>query len=292
MPIFFFISGMVFDPTKYGRFRTFVVKKFKSLMIPYAFFYLISFFYWIFIERKYRGGDISPISQLIGLFYGSDNTYMFFNGALWFLPCLFTTGVIYFIVNKINVLWGKIVSLIVLYLIGLFLVKTSITGFPWGGNIALFACLFYGMGHLLKNKIEQAKKYLSVYHYCIIITVCGILQIFTLNYTHLDFADLIISDFSVPIAILGITLYLSLSLALKKNKLLEFLGVNSLVLFAFQEPVYRAVISICVKITEQDVVSIRTNLFLCILITIITIVLIIPLIFIYNRFVAPQIKKI
>jgi fucose 4-O-acetylase-like acetyltransferase len=293
IPLFFFISGMVFAPEKYGDFRCFFIKKFKSLIIPYCFFYLLTFLYWVFIERKYRGNDLSLSSQLIGLVYGTDNgTSMFFNGALWFLPCLFTTEMLYFFINKINNKLIKTGILFSVYLFGIILIEKSITGFPWGSNIALCACLFYGFGHLLKDRIIQVEKNWTLKHYLIIIALCCILQFLTIHYANLDMALLEITVLSIPISFAGIILYLLLALVIKKNRILEFLGVNSLVIFALQGPIYRAVIFLCAVILKQETDLVRTNLFLCILITVISILLSIPFIILYNQFVAPQIKKL
>jgi fucose 4-O-acetylase-like acetyltransferase len=292
MPLFFFISGIVFSSEKYRNFSLFFRKKINSLIVPHCLFYLLTFLYWLFIEREYRGSDISPASQLIGLVYGTDNTtYMFFNGALWFLPCLFTVEMLYFLISKIGNKWIITGILISSYITGMILLSKNITGFPWGGNIALFACYFYGLGHLVKNKIVQIEKKWSLKHYFLIIIFCSILQFLTINHAKLDMADLQISVLSMLIPFAGIILYLSVALILKKNRILEFLGKNSLIIFAFQGPVYRAIIVVCATIVKQEVDFIRKDLFFCILITIISILLIIPLIILYNRFIIPQIRK-
>lgn len=287
IPIFFFISGLLFAPEKYKNFRQFFVKKFKSLMVPYCFFYLITFLYWLAIERKIRGG-VSPGSQLLGLFYGTYNMkYMFFNGALWFLPCLFTTEILYFWICKIPAVLGRTFILQGSFLLGILLLQFGISWLPWGANAALFACVFYGTGHCLKNKMSYLEN-ISWTYFIIIIAVCGTLQILLLDYTFADLASLNINYyFYIPIAIIGIMLYLSLSLIIKKNKLLEFLGINSLVIFAFQEQTYRAVIFLFAKFSGWETGLVRENFWFCILISVTTILVITPLILGYNRFIKP-----
>ena len=290
IPLFFFISGLLFVPEKYGDFKQFFVKKFKSLMIPYCFFYLVTFLYWLLIERKIRGG-VSPGSQLLGMFYGTYNMkYMLFNGALWFLPCLFTTEILYFWINKICSVWCKLLVLLLIYILGISLISFDITWFPWGGNAALLACVFYGLGYCLKNKAFQLEK-LSWFHCALIIIICGILQILLIDFTDADLASLNINYYSyIPVALIGIALYFSLSLIIKKNKFLEFLGINSLVIFAFQEQTYRVVIFIFSKMLNWEAEMVRSDLWICISISVITILLIIPLIFGYNKFVKPLLK--
>lgn len=41
IPLFFFLSGMVFNKCKYADFRTFFMKKVKSLLVPYVIFFVL-----------------------------------------------------------------------------------------------------------------------------------------------------------------------------------------------------------------------------------------------------------
>ena len=92
MPLFFFISGLLYTPK--DSFRAFLIKRAKSLYIPYVIFFLITFVYWVLIERKYRGAEIPISYELVGLPYGTyEGGHLFFNGVLWFLPCLFATEI-------------------------------------------------------------------------------------------------------------------------------------------------------------------------------------------------------
>lgn len=45
MPLFFFLSGMVYNPYKYDKFKDFFKAKFKGLIIPYFFLCLIIIFW-------------------------------------------------------------------------------------------------------------------------------------------------------------------------------------------------------------------------------------------------------
>ena len=56
MPLFFFISGIIFYSTynKDIKFKDYLLKKIKSILIPYFVFSIICFIYWYFIEREIR----------------------------------------------------------------------------------------------------------------------------------------------------------------------------------------------------------------------------------------------
>lgn len=95
------LSGLLFKKEKFLCFRNFLASRFKSLLVPYAIFYLLTYIYWLLVERHVRGADISPISQLFGLVYGTyDMRFMMFNGALWFIPCLFSMEISFWLLAK------------------------------------------------------------------------------------------------------------------------------------------------------------------------------------------------
>lgn len=95
-----------------------------------------------------------------------------------------------------------------------------------------------------------------------------------------------------PIAFIGILLYMVLSIEIQHNPIMEYLGKNSLVIFAFQEPVYRAVIFILNKVLNQEIEYLRNNIVYSIIITGITIFIIVPLIYLYNQFIRPRINRL
>lgn len=292
IPIFFFISGLLFNETKYDSFLTFFKHKIKNLVIPYTFFYLITFCYYILIESHIRG-EISPFKLFTGLFYGSyyDN-FMYFNGALWFLPCLFSIEIIGYSLKYIQHKFLQIFLSIIIYCIGIILIKNNIVWLPWGINAALCGFIYYSCGFCSKNILHSIfdRKYLNV----VLITLCIVLQTFLFPFPSADLASGKISNYIlyIPISIIGITLFLSFSCLIKRNKVLEYLGINSLVIFAFQEPVYRAVIFFFSKFLNTEVEMIRKSVVYCILMTIVSILIIVPLIYSYNKWMNPLLRKI
>lgn len=103
MPLFFFISGFLFNITKYTELATnFVKGRFKSLIIPYfVFASLTCLFYFLMDEffspgivtLKFFGADIFYI--VYSILY-SQTSMISYNEPLWFLTCLFVTELLYF----------------------------------------------------------------------------------------------------------------------------------------------------------------------------------------------------
>lgn len=290
IPIFFFISGILFNRAKYPDSITFIKVKVKNLLIPYCVFYIVTFLYWLFIERHTRGVDISPLSQMVGLIYGTYNMkYMMFNGALWFIPCLFSIEILYWFIVKLNNKVAIFIVLILMYIIGISC-RNYISELPFGMCAALIGVVFYGIGDLFKN--IQKNNILKHRYYFLLFLI--MLQILLFPFTGADLATLRIENvyLYIPIAITGIGLYWIVSCLIKKNFILQFLGINSLVIFALQEPVYRAVIFIFSKISHIAVEGIRHNLFFCLIITFLSIVAIFPAIYIWNKWGSPLMRRI
>ena len=154
MPLFFFISGLLFRREKFGGFVEFAKSRVKSIVLPFAIFYLVTFAYWVLIERNTRGADVSIGSQLLGLVYGTyDMRYMMFNGALWFLPCLFSMEMLYWFVSKCTKPAGLTVILVACYAIGLCL-TTYTPWLPWGLCAAFVGVVYYGIGDLCKPLVS------------------------------------------------------------------------------------------------------------------------------------------
>lgn len=96
----------------------------------------------------------------------------------------------------------------------------------------------------------------------------------------------------IPISVLGIGAWLMIAKGIRKNTLLEWMGRNTLVLFAFQEPVYRMVIFIMSKVVNQPTDFIRTDLLCALLCTVLSIIVIAPLVWGYGKYVNPVIKRL
>ena len=97
MPLFFVLSGMFFR--SYGGALTFVKKKVNNLLVPCVFWLLVScvisivaFYVKPIVLHEAAGGCHITVSFF--------NDFIRFNGAMWFLICLFITNVIFYFLHK------------------------------------------------------------------------------------------------------------------------------------------------------------------------------------------------
>lgn len=292
MAIFFFASGIFFSTEKYcNSFNNFLKAKIKGLIFPYIIFYLITYIYWIFIESKFRGGELSPIDQFLGLFYGTyDIRYNDFNGALWFMPCLFTMNIYYWFVNKIKNNVARIATVCAIYLT-CFYFNLYLELLPFGMFTAAISLIFFEVGHLYRPYLD---KNFPVYSYIVLIVIASAVQILlhgkALSAWRVDeTSDNPMYSLILPFA--GILLYTALSSLIKKNRVLEWFGKNSLVIFAFHAAVLRVVLAIMAYILKEPVLDVRMNILNSIVATIATLIILYPVCILWNKKINPWLNK-
>lgn len=141
MPLFFFISGFLFN--KDIPFTIFLKTKFKRIIIPYLFFSLSSFLlYWIPEKIKNADNIITWKEFLIGTILGLSNPpFLSWNIVLWYLPALFCLLILAYTILKYP---GKIgiIIIIILTLTGFWLSRFKLLNLPYSINSVLSVLLF------------------------------------------------------------------------------------------------------------------------------------------------------
>lgn len=151
--IFFFLSGIFF---KRKTCNVFIREKVRSIIVPFVFFYLISYPYRI-LEYFWDNRTLSGFnwSYLFNLFdYTARTDYLFVNVPLWFLLCLFFVQILYYFVSYLD---KRIIAVIALLCLGLKEVFMSIPSF-FMINAACYYMGFFALGNLLgKPWIEKLR---------------------------------------------------------------------------------------------------------------------------------------
>ena len=151
--IFFFLSGFFF---KRKPLKTFVCEKVRSLLIPFSFFYLISYPFSIVVHYwDNRTLGTFDWGCLFDVFECSVETdYLFINVPLWFLLCIFVIQILYYFISYLNKWMIAIIALLCLGLKSLFY---SIPA-PFMINAAFYYLGFFALGNLVgKPWIEKLK---------------------------------------------------------------------------------------------------------------------------------------
>lgn len=242
---FFFCTGYLY---KDEYFKSFLGKKFKTLIIPwivFGFFEIITLV--VFGSKNYTFLEycLFDILQVKG-----------YNETLWFLPCLFLSLVYVYFLKKIANKYLLLISFLLLIASRLYGVLMPNNIFPWGSNflpwhihIIFTVGFFIILGHLYKIKLEN--KLFS--NRVLTLIIASIVYLVALFFSWNDGA---ISIWDYPnifewLAIMFSGLFIILYLGKRGifyNKILEYIGRNSLLFYVLHQTICRIFVNIFTKI--------------------------------------------
>lgn len=161
IPLFFFLSGMVFRPEKYNDFGSFVKRKVQTLIVPYVIYSIITWAIWAvfsYITHTPVESYFAPLFETI-IARGSEG-YLVHNVPLWFVSCLFVVELSYYWISKLKDSFAIIIAT-VLAVLGYLLVNKveffDFTTLPWSIEVAMMAMIFYCLGHQAVKHIGYSK---------------------------------------------------------------------------------------------------------------------------------------
>lgn len=173
MPVFFLLSGMMFCREKYATFGAFLGKRAKRLLIPYVIYSVLTWVVWAafrFIRHDEVDSYWMPLLQTV-IAQGS-GAYIVHNSALWFVPCLFLTEILYFFISRLGDMW----TLAVCFVCAAFSFELgAVYGdsywflLPWNADAALIALPFYCVGNMIGSLLghqrimDSAKEHIGLY---------------------------------------------------------------------------------------------------------------------------------
>ena len=147
MPLFFLISGYLYND-KYNNLFEYVKKSAKTILLPYLYacvFYIIVYY----VIGRHCGEDANDYREfnyaLYAIIYGNYKA-LFFNGVLWFLPCLFINNILLCIILKY--IKFKEVALVILCICGYTLKNMHLV---FNIDIAFITVAFSYIGYKIKN---------------------------------------------------------------------------------------------------------------------------------------------
>ena len=151
MPVFFFMSGVVFDYDRNPRYGVFAAKRFRQLVVPYLWINLLAYLSWLFVLRHYgadAGSDVSWSTPLIGFLTGVP-PLLSHDIPLWSILCFFVVEMIFYPLCKRFRDWVLVLCFAAL--------SWSLTFIVDGGRLpltlgpAVAGVAFYGLGHFYRR---------------------------------------------------------------------------------------------------------------------------------------------
>lgn len=289
MPLFFFISGYLYDVKKYDTFLKFLKHRSKQLLVPYVSFNVITYLFWLFVGRKFgndSSADISVLTPIIGMFYGTDTgNYLIHCGSLWFLPCLFLVEIIYYLCKQ----WNRYLVLILFLIVGYVNFKIDHIMLPWSFDVALVAIFFYILADILREFINKSIEIKVVYKLFICL-VAFVLLIFQINFNgRSDMSSNTYNNYLIFLsaAISGtvLVIYFSSLISELTGRLIivEYFAKNTLIILALH-----GIISSVIKGVLFFALKIPVNyhhgmLGINLLYTIFTFIMLVPAFYIFNN---------
>lgn len=220
MPLFFFASGLMYNPLKYNSIDILLRARIRSLLIPYLFFTSI-------VYIGYFGTEYQHVEEL---YYGWKGY------ALWFVPVLFISNLGLFVASKFNNKWCLLLISFASALGGYFLSANEIF-LPFKIEVVPFALFFLISGYLSKKLIYSLPQKWWI---CLIFGLVSVLAS-----QMLPKLDMCVNEFgsftpNLINALIGIFFVLMLSRYLDMNDTvlinpIKWAGRNTLYIMAFSQ---------------------------------------------------------
>lgn len=228
MPLFFWISGYLMYSSKSIKFKEFFIKKFRTIIIPYIIFFVVSIFYGHIIVRYIFKQYVIVFNlkdTLKALFLSSDwlNSVPTFNFPLWFLMIFFITVIVFYFLDRIQ----KIsIFIIVLFLLSIITIPIQkyIEGRPaFSINVLPASLTFMGIGYLFRKYEDKIK-----------INPISLFLMFTFtlwsSYMYPENIQGIKHYIYFVSATASILIYYYIAKDISGSKLLQYIGQNSLII--------------------------------------------------------------
>jgi len=241
MPLFFFLSGVLYKFSENLSYKEKVFKTIKSVMIPYFSVAFIS----PFLQYAISGIEI-PLGDVVLMIIEGRQNQLDFNAPLWFLPTLFCVEILYYFLHK---LISKPYIVFCLLTIGIF--AHAFLNNPkwlWGCDSALYYILFYALGDLYSKYFNKSivVHYLQIVSAFVAVLVFSHVSFWTEKYLALCESNINCvykSAVDVFAAIVGIFGIVGLS-KMRLNPVVSRIGQCSLSIMCFHVIILRMIVNV------------------------------------------------
>ncbi len=238
MPLFFILSGYTFSVK--GNLRDFVLRKTKTLLIPYCVFACIYIlFYWCMSVT--HDGAYSPGKEAVLFLIQRSHTF------LWFLPTLFLSEITVRMLLSSGFITGfksklAVVAILLLMAWGLAVVKPDAQ--IWNIDLVPIASAFIIFGILYRQFFESKLPEKSVL--LLMVLLISAIIISTFNYVVYGGVDMSARKYGLfPLFCAGaLILTYTLILILKRTRYphwMLYIGMNTIIYYGF----HRFIIEMC-----------------------------------------------
>ena len=284
MPLFFFLSGFLFDFKRYPSFTSFASRRCRQLLLPYLLINVLTYLLWLLVFRHY-GADtdmaIAWYQPLTGFLLGNGNE-MIHNVPLWFLLCLFIVEMVFYLAFRNSAKQSILAGAVLFAIIGYLNVTFNPWLLPFSLGTALVALFFYGIGYICAHTNFLKSNILL----CLLSLIITVLVAYYNGriYMHINYYGHYLLFLVGALTGIYMMLYLSKYLARWSNiPLLSFIGKNTLLICGFHLLMFSVIKGFLVYVFHFDLQLLEQQIIGNLLFAIVSILLCCLLISAYHK---------
>jgi fucose 4-O-acetylase-like acetyltransferase len=249
MPLFFFVAGMFFKTEHLTEgFKKYLIRKIRDRLIPYFFFGIITYVVW-FAQGHIGVKNVRDhFKPLLGMLYGNPvNGWLAHNYVLWFLACLFSTEILFFILRKHFVKRATLIIAAIIISINGYMISYSL---PFCLDISFIAIIFYCCGYVLRDFMLNAKINNLV---VLMILISGIYLSYINGRVDMSTKQYGNYLFFTIAAFSSIIFWLQISKKIPALKILKYIGENSILFFLLHTISTSVTYFLIYKVLDQQI---------------------------------------
>ena len=286
IPLFFFASGIFFRPYPWKKFWR---KKFNQLIVPFILFYLIYYIYLIITNalkfHSLSSFDYSCIWDVFGTYSATESFVV--NPPLWFICALINLQLLLYVSSKlIRNKWSLLLFALFITTIGLVYIQHIPTPFMIGRSLRYFIYYVSGFifGKSLISCLDDKKETIKILSASLFVFI-SILIIKTIIPIKSLYVHEITDCFEIYSIILLLFVLFSNIYKIPIMYPFKYFGVNSYIVFGMHE-IYHTTL----RIIMQNIYG-EVTITLGIIQTIITLLLLWPTIWLFNKYIPKLVGK-
>lgn len=243
IPLFFFLSGLVFSIEKYSTFWSFFKRKVKTIVIP---FFLLNISVFAVKSILLQPDMILKIDivYFIKALVLADRMHIYYQ--LWFLNALFVAEIISYLIVKYCKAWYQWLMVVVGLLLSIYAGKIAYANeywLIWSIDLAPYAVLFILLGYYVKNNMEIFNNVLKKRYFLVAALISVALGVINKRVDlYYQETNNIILYFVA--AIFGIWACLIFFKNIPEIQFIEKMGQNTLVYYAYHSPIVLYILDI------------------------------------------------
>lgn len=158
IPLFFLISGYLFNLKNNPRSKSFVKKRFRQLVIPYLWINVITYLSWLLVLRHYGNNPLDAVEYYVPLFgiVSGIGPLLVHNIPLWSLLSFFVVEMAFYSFVKRGIKWWNVLLIsILLYSILITFIPNIIGKLPFVIGPSISGLIFYSLGYGWREDISR-----------------------------------------------------------------------------------------------------------------------------------------